>query len=164
MLKLEFRTIQKADVAEILTWKYEPPYDIYNIGYEGFSNEEEMAYFLDPLYAFHAIDERERGELIGYCSFGRDGQVPGGHYEQTALDIGLGIRPDLTGKGLGAGMVTAVVAFARKKYEPAQLRVTIADFNERAKRVWGKNGFRPVKSFYSENNGLPFTIFTRNLS
>lgn len=163
-MKLKFRPIQKADGEAILTWRYDPPYDIYNIGYEGFSNEEELNYFLDPQFAFHAIDDMESGELVGFCSFGLDGQVPGGDYEEPALDIGLGVRPDLTGKGLGSGIVTAVISFAQQTYAPARIRVTIADFNTRAKRVWKKNGLRPFKLFYSENSGMPFTIFTRKMT
>lgn len=161
-MKLNFRPIQKEDVLTILTWQYEPPYHIYDIGFEGFSAEEEIRYFLDPAFSFYAIVS-ENGELAGYCSFGKDGQVPGGDYAAEALDIGLGVRPDLTGKGLGTGIVTAVITFAAEQFKPTQLRVTIADFNKRAMRVWQKNGFQPVYSFKSQSSEMPFTIFTKEI-
>ena len=83
----------------------------------------------------------ENGRLVGFCSFGEDGQVPGGDYSTDALDIGMGIHPDFTGQGLGSSFVLAVLDYAQRKFQPTTFRVTIAAFNQRARHVWGKNGF-----------------------
>jgi hypothetical protein len=45
---------------------------------------------------------KSAGEVgqIGFCCFGPDAQLRGGDYHEPALDVGLGLRPDLVGKGL----------------------------------------------------------------
>jgi ribosomal-protein-alanine N-acetyltransferase len=100
--------------------------------------------------------------LIGFCTFGQDARVPGGDYAASALDIGLGVRPDLTGKGHGTEIVTAVVDFAMRTFEPQRLRVTIAEWNTRAQRVWERNGFVPQSRFVAITwTQKPFIIYGR---
>ena len=49
---------------------------------------EDLLYLLEEKNAFFATLNLQ-GELEGYCSFGSDGQVPGGDYSAEALDIGI---------------------------------------------------------------------------
>lgn len=140
------------------SWQYPEPYAIYTLPSP--PSEEEMAYYLDPAMAYHEILD-ESGALVGFCSFGEDGQVPGGDYRDDALDLGMGMRPDLTGQGLGKRFALAVVNFACSHYAPPQLRVTIAAFNTRAQRLWQGLGFQPTLHFASKVNNSPFIIFTR---
>ncbi|MCL4267391.1 MAG: GNAT family N-acetyltransferase [Anaerolineae bacterium] len=161
--KLTLRPIASEDLPVLLTWQYEPPYDIYSLG-DGRTDAPALAeaadYFLDPVYCFYSVVEADSGELTAVVSFGLDGQVSGGDYSQEALDIGMAVRPDLTGHGLGSQFAGAAITFAWHTFHPPRLRVTIADFNERARRVWEKHGFRPGQSFVSSANNLAFTIFT----
>ncbi len=85
--------------------------------------------------------------LIGFRSFGPDGQVPGGEYDSSALDLGGGLRPELTGKGLGRQAIRTGLDFGRQQFAPEAFRVTIATFNIRAQRVVHSLGFRRVGSF-----------------
>ena len=85
----------------------------------------------------------------GSSRFGADARVPGGDYSDAALDIGLGIKPELTGRGLGGAFVEAVVAFARATFELGPRRVTIAAGNARALRVWSGRGFNEIQRFTS---------------
>ena len=96
------------------------------------------------------------------CCFGPDAQVPGGDYEAAALDIGLGLRPDLTGQGRGLHYASAVCDFARNTLAPAEFRVTVARFNRRARRVWENAGFVRVQTFERQPDGLPFVVLTRD--
>jgi len=157
-LPFTFQPVVEASVRGILKWRYEAPYDLYNIAPDDV--EKEMQCFLDPQNAYHTISD-ERGDLVAYCCFGPDGQVPGGDYNADALDIGLGVRPDLTGQGRGLTYVNAVLNFARRTFPPTAFRVTVAEFNQRALRVWEKAGFRPVQTFQRSGDGLPFVILVR---
>lgn len=163
MMTLLFQPVNRDHVDAILRWEYEPPYRIYNMG-AGIETQAELdeavAYFLNPEYAFQAILAAESMELVAFCSFGLDGQVPGGDYRQTALDIGLGVRPDLTGRGLGTEFVGAVIDFALDTYHPPQLRVTIAEFNGRARRVWQKHGFQKQQTFEHRSTGMRFQVMS----
>lgn len=159
-MQLSIQPIHRNFALQMCHWRYEPPYDIYNLAEP--PGEETLQYLLDPTVAFHAIVD-EAGQLVGFCSFGEDGQVPGGDYSTDALDIGMGVHPNYTGQGLGATFAAVVVEFARRTYAPQKVRVTIAHFNERAQRVWQKLGFERVAQFESLNNGAPFVIFERVL-
>ncbi|MCY7399402.1 MAG: hypothetical protein LH477_00300 [Nocardioides sp.] len=60
---------------------------------------------LDPEVGYHAVMAEDR--LIGFRSFGPDGQVPGWEYDDSALDTGGGLRPELTGQSLGRAVISA---------------------------------------------------------
>ncbi|HSH04069.1 MAG TPA: GNAT family N-acetyltransferase [Anaerolineae bacterium] len=157
--QLSFQLVTPALVRSFLEWRYKPPYDIYNMGGD---EDDAVAYFLDPTLYAHAVLNKE-GQLVAFCTFGPDGQVPGGDYEAEALDIGLGVRPDLTGLGLGRHFVSAVVSFAVQRFAPPCLRVTIADFNIRAQKVWIANGFAPQMQFVATHRPMTFVILVKDI-
>jgi [ribosomal protein S18]-alanine N-acetyltransferase len=135
-----------ADARAILTWRYPEPYAFYSMASEDVAAE--LPYFLDPANAFHRVGD-EQGTLVGFCSFGEDAQVPGGDYTLPALDIGLGMHPDLTGQGNGAAFLAAILAFANQHFAPERLRATVAVFNRRSQRMFERQGFQVVQRFMS---------------
>lgn len=152
-LGLTFCRMDRTSAVEIVNWRYLSPYDIYNLDV----GEETVRYALDPRNNFHVMWDVEC-QLVGFCSFGQDAQVQGGDYGQEALDIGMGIRPDLTGQGSGTRYATAVISFARGLYNPVRYRVTIAAFNQRAQRVWAKIGFNPIQEFTNQGTRREFVV------
>ena len=162
----QFRPVTADGARQFVRWTYEPPYDIYNM-VDDLSDpnlvEAAANYFLDPAIDCHVLLD-EADEVLAFCTFGEDAQVPGGDYSLEAVDIGLGVRPDLTGRGLGQQFVTAVIQFASQRFEPDYLRVTIATFNERAQRVWRRQGFVIVQQFAAAvDGGRPFLILEKEL-
>lgn len=145
----------------MLSWQYPTPYDVYNFREDSFQTN--LSYLLDPQNAFFAILDHNQ-TLVGYCSFGADGQVPGGDYSAQALDIGMGIRPDLVGQGQGKRYALAVVRHGAQRYQTNQFRVTIAAFNQRAQRVWQSLGFEPVEVFYKTNSREKFIVMRGTVS
>ena len=158
--KFVFQPLEEAHARAILEWHYEPPYDVYDLG--GSDADEVVAGLLDPEYAYHVMLS-PAGELVAFCCFGEDAQVPGGDYSAEALDIGLGVRPDQTGQGQGSAYVQAALNFARRAWAPRKVRVTIAEFNTRAQRVWETADFCRVQRFSSTHSGRPFLIYLRNV-
>ena len=146
-----------SDAAEMISWQYAAPYDIYNGNPE--ETEETTAWLLTPRYQYHAI-KTSNNEMIGFCCFGEDATVPGGHYTPDALDIGLGIRPDLTSRGLGPGILQAILDFAIKTYEPSAFRATIATFNIRSQRLFRRFHFVQEGQF-TASSGREFVIVRR---
>ena len=153
----DFYPMNETSARIVATWRYPAPYDIYDTPPDAV--EEAVQGFLDPQYAYHALTN-EGEELVAYCCFGLDARVPGGDYGFDALDIGMGVRPDLTGQGRGAGFVRAVLAFAQDAYAPVAFRVTVAEFNERAQRVWKKADFGPEQTFARRGDGMAFVVLT----
>jgi [ribosomal protein S18]-alanine N-acetyltransferase len=152
---VQLQPLSQARAQEIVQWRYEHPYDFYNIDSE--NADRAMQDLLEPNnHCFEILDAS--GSFIGYCSFGPDGQVPGGDYSATALDVGMGIDPARTGKGTGSSTAKAVLEFARIQFAPEHFRVTIAVFNRRAIRVWQGLGFEPISSFSHALSGVEFVI------
>jgi RimJ/RimL family protein N-acetyltransferase len=120
-------TIQPASQAtfdEVLNWRYEPPYDFYD-------GDGQMP--LNPERFFEAHDES--GRLVGFFYFERRGE---------ALFYGLGMRPELTGRGAGLDFVRAGLEFGIERYRPKRVILDVAAFNKRAIKVYERAGFRIV--------------------
>lgn len=158
-LEIHYTPVDEASAREFLIWKYEAPYEIYNYKSEHFA--QDLAYHLDPANNMYSM--YRDNDLIGYCSFGQDAQVPGGDYSEDALDIGLMIKPELTGQGLGTSFVANIIQQAREKYDPKKLRVTILETNLRAMRVWEKNDFQKTQTFERARDQIRFVIMTKEI-
>jgi len=149
-----FRPIDLSSARAILSWQYESPYDFYNDSEE---DADLLQNILHPHNSIYRITDKN-DELMAYCSFGQDAQVPGGDYQDEALDVGMGIRPDLTGQGKGVEYANAVLKFAGSLFRPRAFRVTIAAFNKRAIRVWQKLGFKQQQLFERESDRTQFVV------
>lgn len=136
------RPMTEHDARTITAWHYEPPYSFYNPDPE--SLDDSLVEMMDGSY--YAVAGAD-GQLAGFVAFGATAQVPGGHthgaYGADALDIGLGMRPDLTGRGLGLSFLQTCIAFAHERFSPPMLRLSVATFNQRAITVYQRAGFKP---------------------
>ena len=142
-----------AFAADIVTWRYPAPYDCYDM------TGTDPSFLADPASGFFALAD-DRG-LIGFRSFGADGQVPGGPYDDSALDTGGGLRPELTGQGLGRAAIGTGLEFGRERFAPPAFRVTIASFNLRAQRVVSALGFRGAGRFAATGSDRSFEVLVR---
>ena len=147
----QFFPLQRDQALAIISWRYPPPYDVYNL------DQEDLAHLLNPQNAFFALMQTDH-TLAGFCSFGPDGQVSGGNYDATALDIGMGLHPDLIGRGQGRHYAIAVARYGSSQFGAQRLRVTIATFNIRAQRFWQQLGFEPVEQFCRTGSHQTFVI------
>lgn len=150
---MQITAMTAAYAADIITWRYPAPYDCYDM------TGADPGFLTDPASGFYALVGS--GGLIGFRSFGADGQVPGGDYDDPALDTGGGLRPELTGKGRGRAAVATGLEFGRRQFAPPAFRVTIATFNVRAQRVLEALGFRRAGSFRALADGRSYEILTR---
>jgi [ribosomal protein S18]-alanine N-acetyltransferase len=146
-----FSPMNEADARTIKAWRYEGPYTVYNID----NDLDDLAELLDRRSPYYAV-WNEQGEMIGFFVFGTSAQVgnvdiPGLYSENNTITIGLGMRPDLTGKGLGLAFVNAGLDFAREQFKPDYFRLFVLKFNERAIRVYERAGFQHVRVFVQRN-------------
>ena len=106
---------------------------------------------LKPCFLYHSVYD-ECGELVGYFCFGEDARVTAGRqlgvYEkEPAVDVGLGMKPNLTSQGLGTEFVLTGLRFAKENLSPPAFRLTVASSNLRAIRVYERVGFEAVETF-----------------
>ena len=111
---------------ERAAWRYPPPYDFY---------DDDGVPPKNPEWFYGVHDEG--GVLVGFYFFAPRGD---------AVFYGLGLRPDLTGRGLGLEFVLAGIAFAEQRFGRKRLVLDVAEFNERAIRVYERAGFRRTGS------------------
>ena len=146
-MKFTFSPLNETDARMVITWRYEAPYDVYNTGNddEGASDFSEL---LDRRSPYYAVRD-EQGDLVGYFCYGTSGQPwevnePSLYVDNRVIVIGLALRPDLTGKGLGLSFVNAGLAFAREQFAPLMFHLYVLTFNQRAIRVYERAGFHNV--------------------
>lgn len=142
---------------EIAAWEYPGEYAVYNL-------EGDTSGLLDGnSYAVRNI----AGELVGFYQFGKEARIPAEEdsaYPEGPLDMGLGLRPDLCGLRLGQPFAAAGVKFAREELGAEELRLTVADFNQRARKVYTYCGFFTLRRATHQETGEGFIVMgTENL-
>ena len=132
----------QADAEAVARWRYPEPFSFY----DWTADEDDLAELLDPGLrgeAYFAV-KTDDGDLVGYFSFKPDG---------ATLVVGLGLRPDLTGRGLGGSFLSAGLDFGRDRFHPEEFSLAVATFNERAIKVYERAGFARVRVYMHETNG-----------
>jgi [ribosomal protein S18]-alanine N-acetyltransferase len=143
---MRIQKMNESMAIEILGWKYEPPYDFYN-------NELSPESIIELMENNYSVIISDADELMGFFCTGTAAQVPSGSllgaYEDRMLDIGLGMKPVLTGKGNGTQFFSFVIKTIEEMYGSVPLRLTVAKFNERAIHLYEKFGFVKKDEFLS---------------
>ncbi|MBS4217457.1 GNAT family N-acetyltransferase [Bacillus sp. FJAT-49711] len=149
--------MNKENAKKIINWKYEPPYDFYNM--------DDTDESLQELIQYKGIFDDE--ELIGFYCVGSFAQVPFGReigsYPEVEglLDLGFSMKPKLTGQGFGYPFISFIMDEVEQKYNLNIIRLTVAEFNKRAIAAYKKLGFATQTSFIA--NDTAFLVMVKNL-
>jgi [ribosomal protein S18]-alanine N-acetyltransferase len=121
-----------AYASEVENWHYDPPYDFYDSA----SDPADAAEMRDPAQRehFRALLDDE-GALEAFWHFA---------WREDVVEIGLGLRPDLTGHGFGERYVEAELDYAREWWSPQTFRLYVTAWNARAIRLYERLGFHEV--------------------
>jgi [ribosomal protein S18]-alanine N-acetyltransferase len=155
-MQFVFSLMDEVAARAIQAWRYKGAYATYNIGSDdGAKAAAEMAELLDRRSPHYAVRD-EQGELVGFFSVGTSALIeesnePGIYLEDRTIAIGLGMRPDATGKGIGLAFVQACLDFARQEFAPEHFRLYVLTWNERAIRVYERVGFQRVRVVFQHN-------------
>lgn len=129
------RPLTAADMRDITGWRYAAPYDTYDLS--GPPNEA----------LCHALCDAQ-GALLGFFCWGEEARVVSAQdvYEADAqaLDVGLGLRPDLMGGGQGLLAFSTALTWLREARRPERFRLSAYEWNQRALRVYRRAGFAPL--------------------
>jgi len=119
----------QAEAEDVAAWRYPDEYAIYDAD----SVPDDLAELLDPA---------RRGEAY-FAARGHDGSLEGFVQLEAAgdgVEIGVGLRPDLTGRGLGLPFTNVAIELARHR-GAERITLAVAAFNLRAIRVYERAGF-----------------------
>ena len=141
-MKYTFMPMNDEQARAVASWKYDGIYAFY----DWTADADDLAELLDPAQReqgrYHAVlDDNE--SLVGFYGFSVHG---------STVEFGLGLRPDLTGRGLGSGFLNACLDYAKENEHPETFRLKVAAFNERAIRVYERAGFELVREFRQKTN------------
>ena len=137
------RPMTAADAHSIATWRYPGEYSFYDAD----ADPDDLAELLDPAgwgQQYFAADELAAHTLAGFLMVKLTGPV---------AEIGLGLRPDLTGRGLGESYLRACLHFASAALGAQSYTLAVAAFNRRAITVYQRAGFQEVDRFEHFTNG-----------
>ena len=130
-----FRPLTPLDAEKIIGWQYAKPYARYDgKTFKWYLQTHLLLPFLSPLLKnYHYAVDDEQGNLVGLFRFSK---MP-----NNRLDIGIALRPDLTGHGNGLAFIQAGLAFGKEHYTPASFSLNVAASNQRAIKVYTRAGF-----------------------
>ena len=150
--KLNFTAMTEEYARQICCWTYDGEYSLYD------HNEADIAGYMDGT---HYACTNAGGELIGYMCFGKDAQIPTieeNVYDDEFLDVGLGLRPDVCGKGFGSFFLSKGLDYAQEIFGKGHFRLSVAGFNERAIKVYMKMGFAIEREVTNSHSNKKFFV------
>ncbi|MFD2042943.1 GNAT family N-acetyltransferase [Ornithinibacillus salinisoli] len=146
-MNLVTKKMTEKNAIDILTWKYEKPYDLYNNVLSGDA-------ILELLDGSYKVITDTHNRTVGYFCLGRAAQVPAGDqfqvYKADCIDVGIGMKPELTGKGNGEKFFSHILESIYQEHPNTDIRLTVATFNERAIHLYEKFGFIRLQTFNRE--------------
>lgn len=125
--------MESLHAGEICEWEYNPPYNIY-----GWMSWEQMqalgVEFGDPQLRSEQYVSVVDGQGI-LCGFAQLFPMEG------VVRLGVGMRPDLCGNGMGQQFMKAIVQAALARYPEREIDLEVLTWNQRAIRAYQKSGF-----------------------
>ena len=134
LVRLELTGMEQPDAEEVAAWRYPGIYAFYDFRADP-EDEDEL------LDADHRDGTYFSAHVHGVGLIGFAELKPSSDGE---LEIGLGLRPECTGRGLGSEYTRRVCDWAAERIEADLLVLRVATFNERAIRAYTRAGFRPT--------------------
>lgn len=139
----------EAEAAEVCTWRYAPPLDVYNTE----DTEESRKSFLDGLH--YTVRRETSGALLAFIALGPAASLPlpelsSIYKNECYTDLALGVHPAFLGQGLGGSVFDAAIKLSAEFFPGDGWRVTVAEDNPAALRIYCRRGFEEICSFCTE--------------
>jgi len=130
-------------------WKYKGKYSFYDTT----ADKEDLAEFLDPKTwdRTFAVLNKEN-DLIGFYSY---------TFQDEIMWIGFGLKPDLTGQGLGKEFVKSGIEYGIEHfdYQKEHIMLAVAEFNKRAIKLYKNLGFKTTEKYDQPTNGGVYKFY-----
>lgn len=131
--------MEEKHAAQICEWVYDPPYDIY--GWPSWKQmKKDEIEFGDPVLRTEQYLSIVDGSaaLIGFAQL----------FPMSGVTrIGLGLRPDLCGQGLGPSFSRFIAEEAKRRQPLNEIDLEVAAWNKRAIRAYEQAGFRITDTY-----------------
>ncbi len=141
-------TMSRDQARMIAEWRYPPPYDFYN----GDKDPEDLRELLDPPegVSYWVVSARDVN-ILGFLEF---------QWTNGRIGLGLGMRPELTGIGVGLYFVKRALQFIEGQWGRQSVDLMVAEFNVRAITVYRRAGFHVTGNRWVDTNGAQYPFVT----
>lgn len=148
MFKIEKMNQQAAqEIAD--NWKYPGEYSFYDMT-EDIEDYEEIV--SSEKRADNYFEVEKDGQLFGFfCIQPMEDRL-------DEVEIGLGIKPEFTGQGMGPAFVEEIIRYIKQNTTAHTVWLDVVTFNERAIKAYKKVGFQPIKEVKQCSNGGEYTF------
>ena len=142
----EVRDISDQVAREIVGWKYENEYAVYNmpaweecekLNWAIVSNERRQ----NQYYAVY-----KSGELLGFFHIMERDEL---------VELGVGIKPELCGQHNGGMLMELALAKIEERYSSVMVQLKVRPFNTRAIKCYESVGFNTIGSYYEDTFVVP---------
>jgi len=131
-MKYIFAPMNEKHANDIANWHYDDVYSFYDMA----ADEDDLKILMDTKNWRDIIKAvlNENHELVGWAAF---------YTENEEFWLSLGLRPDLTGRGLGEEFLLQCVEYAVSGCKLTQntIKLHVALFNQRAIKVYQRVSF-----------------------
>lgn len=137
--ELAFGPLTETQAQQICSWRYPPPYDIFNrtSWQQLVAAEVDLGDAATRSAQYVSITDRS-GQLCGFAQL----------FPLTGTTrLGIGLRPDLCGQGMGTALMQRLVDEARRRAPGDQIDLEVPQWNERAIKAYQRAGFTISDSY-----------------
>jgi len=152
--RLRVRPLQQQEAEAVASWRYQGPWSTYDLH----PGDEPI----NAQAGYHAVVD-DAGSLVGFVCIGQEARVPGLAAEDGITDLGVGMRPDLVGRGLGSAFGAVILDLVHELCGDGPLRAVVQSWNERSLRLARRLGFRDTgtHSCLQDGREVNYTILLR---
>lgn len=130
-------------------WKYDGEYSFYDMT----ADLEDYEEFVDEALR-NRNDHYEAlidNELVGFFCVIQD---------NSSIELGLGLKPNYCGKGMGSKFLNCILDFVNEHYEFNKIIMKVAVFNQRAIKVYRSCGFKDFEVVKQKSNDGIYDFLT----
>lgn len=138
---MELRPLNEIEAREVCTWRYDGIYSVYNLSdwevvvqncWSLADENTRQAYFLSIW---------QDDVLIGFGRIEPEGDK---------VQLGIGLKPECCGRGLGKEAMKHLVEEAQRRYPKQPLGLEVRRFNKRAIHCYESVGFKAQSTYMKE--------------
>lgn len=137
------RPMTVREAVDVANWRYGGDWSVYDLA--------APKPILDNLSSYYTVVSGE--DLIGFCCIGIEARVAGMKAHPAILDVGMGMNPQLVGRGNGARFGEIVLQYLDRRHPGMTLRAAVQAWNERSLRLTRRLGFEDAGELITVQGG-----------
>ena len=138
-------------------WHYDGQYAFYDMKNDREDYDEIVSPKLRKNNYFQVLDKNDN--LVAFFCLDPDKE------KREQVEIGLGLAPNLTGRGLGSEFMSVIENYVKNNYDYQVIILAVADFNLRAIKVYQTAGYVQTGTENVHSNGgiYKFNLMSRKI-